>query len=148
MFKFGRHGARQSNIDLLLTTFSSRPRRSTPSTASAASTIRARALSRALPPRSHRWIVDPIGGESGADIGIGRGGTSSNAQPVPEDCSLGHASSQAKHVMSIQDEVPSNAKLSWSSPILSFWPPSIRKCVYHPVLSYNQCISFVALRIC
>lgn len=119
------------------------PRRSTPSTASAPSTTRARASCRALPPRSHRWIVAPIGDEQSADIGRGRGwGLSfSHAHEDPEAPFSGHALAYVRHVFSTAAG-PFATELS-CSPFLSFWP-SIRKCVY-PVLCYNQCISFVAI---
>lgn len=120
------------------------PRRSTPSTASVRRVTRAQASSRALPPRSHRWIGSPIGNEQGVDIGVGRGWDSSHAHWDSEDRYSGYAASiDARHVISGFDGTPSNVGLS-CSPFLSFWPTSIRKCVY-PVLCYNQCISFVAI---
>lgn len=117
-----------------------RPRRSTPSTVSARRVTRARASSRALPPRSHRWIGD----EQGVDIGVGRGWDSPHAHWGSEDRFSAYAASvDARHVISALDGPPSNVGLS-CSPFVSLWPTSIRKCVY-PVLCYNQCISFVAI---
>ena len=121
-----------------------RPRRSTPSTASASPTTRARASSRAPPPRNNRWARCPED-EQGADIGAGRGWDSIVARPSesPEGLYLEHGSTDTSAVCS-HDGPPAGAGVSCCSPFLSFWSTSIRKCVY-PVLCYNQCISFVAI---
>lgn len=121
------------------------PRRSTPSTASARRATRARASSRAPPPRSHKRARCPIGNEQKSDIGVEPGTAISHAHPDPEIVSLGHELHAAGHAavnMSV-DGCPVDTDLRCTS-FLVLWPTSIRKCVY-PVLCYSQCISFVAI---
>lgn len=130
---------------MLTSLFLHSPRRSTPSTASARRATRARASSRAPPPRSHKWARCPIGDEQESDIDVERGPANSHAHPDPGIVSLGHELHAAGHVAvnMTADGCPVDTDLRCSS-FFVLWPTSIRKCVY-PVLCYSQCISFVAI---
>jgi hypothetical protein len=132
--------------DLLTYFFPHSPRRSTPSTESARRVTRARASSRAPPPRSHKWARCPIGDEQDSDIGVGRGEISiSHAHLDSGIFSSNHGLHAACHSVDlIADGRPVDTSLLNSSSFFVLWPTSIRKCVY-PVLCYSQCISFVAI---